>query len=168
MGLILWVAFCFWRYMVFLAIDTMEGLMPAALAITRDGWAAEDLRALARSSRDAEWTARLLAIALVLDGEGREAAGRAVGVDRQTVRDWVVRYNAAGPDGLRNRPRPGRAGWLCLTGRVGTGARGLLCRTISFCCLCRRTVLSRSRWRRSSSSCGATVGRTVCSTAWAP
>lgn len=109
MGLILWVAFCFWRYMVFLAIDTMEGLMPAALAITRDGWAAEDLRALARSSRDAEWTARLLAIALVLDGEGREAAGRAVGVDRQTVRDWVVRYNAAGPDGLRNRPRPGRA-----------------------------------------------------------
>ena len=50
--------------------------MPAALAIARDGWAAEDLRALARSSRDAEWTARLLAIALVLDGEGREAAGR--------------------------------------------------------------------------------------------
>ena len=83
--------------------------MPAALAITCDGWAAEDLRALARSSRDAEWTARLPAIALVLDGAGREAAGRAVGVDRQAVRDWVVRRNAEGPDGLRNRPRPGRA-----------------------------------------------------------
>ena len=95
--------------MVFLVIGTMEGVMPAALAITCDGWAAEDLRAPARSSRDAEWTARLLAIALALDGEGREAASRAVGVDRQTVRDRVVRCNAAGPDGLRNRPRPGRA-----------------------------------------------------------
>lgn len=51
---------------------------------------------------------RLLAIALVLEGHPREAAAQLNGMDRQTLRDWVHRYNAEGIDGLRDRPSPGR------------------------------------------------------------
>jgi transposase len=50
----------------------------------------------------------MLALALVLEGGSREEAARAAGMDRQTLRDWVHRYNAEGLAGLRDRPRPGR------------------------------------------------------------
>jgi transposase len=49
----------------------------------------------------------MLALALVLEGSSREAAARAAGMDRQTLRDWAHRYNAEGLDGLRDRRRPG-------------------------------------------------------------
>jgi transposase len=48
----------------------------------------------------------------VLDGMSREVAARAAGMDRQTLRDWVHRFNAAGVAGLRDQPRPGRPVWL--------------------------------------------------------
>src|ERR687885_909874 len=67
-----------------------------------------ELRALARRERDGRVGARLLALANALDGLSREAAARAAGMDRQTLRDWVHRYNAEGIAGLRDRPRPGR------------------------------------------------------------
>src|SRR4051794_11715729 len=67
-----------------------------------------ELRALARRERDGRVSARLLALASALDGMGREEAARAAGMDRQTLRDWVHRYNAEGVEGLRDRPRPGR------------------------------------------------------------
>jgi transposase len=67
-----------------------------------------ELRALARRERDGRVSARLLALAGALDGMSRDAAARAAGMDRQTLRDWVHRYNAAGVEGLRDRPRPGR------------------------------------------------------------
>src|ERR687897_3753611 len=67
-----------------------------------------ELRALARRERDGRVSARLLALANALDGMSREAAARAAGMDRQTLRDWVHRYNAEGIEGLRDRPRPGR------------------------------------------------------------
>jgi len=67
-----------------------------------------ELRALARRERDGRAGARLLALANALDGMGRDAAARAAGMDRQTLRDWVRRYDAAGVEGLRDRPRPGR------------------------------------------------------------
>src|SRR3954464_576469 len=67
-----------------------------------------ELRALARRERDGRVSARLLALANALDGMGREDAARAAGMDRQTLRDWVHRYNAEGVEGLRDRPRPGR------------------------------------------------------------
>jgi transposase len=67
-----------------------------------------ELRALARRERDGRAGARLLALANALDGMGRDAAARAAGMDRQTLRDWVHRYDAAGVEGLRDRPRPGR------------------------------------------------------------
>lgn len=50
---------------------------------------------------------RLLALALVLEGHTHTAAARAAGMDRQTLRDWVIRYNEAGVDGLCDRPRSG-------------------------------------------------------------
>ena len=67
-----------------------------------------ELRALARRERDGRVSARLLALANALDGMSRDQAARAAGMDRQTLRDWVHRYNAEGVAGLRDRPRPGR------------------------------------------------------------
>jgi transposase len=67
-----------------------------------------ELRALARRERDGRVSARLLALANALDGMSRDQAARAAGMDRQSLRDWVHRYNAEGVGGLRDRPRPGR------------------------------------------------------------
>ena len=58
---------------------------------------------------DANAARRLLSIALVLEGTSRTDAARAAGMDRQTLRDWVHRYNAGGPEALSNRRAPGRA-----------------------------------------------------------
>jgi transposase len=49
----------------------------------------------------------LLAIAAVLDGASREEAATIGGMDRQTLRDWLIRFNEQGPDGLINIPSPG-------------------------------------------------------------
>ena len=79
-----------------------------ALAITRTDLSAEELRGAARQTKDTYQARRLLALAMVLDGASRTAAAEAAGMDRQTLRDWVHRYNAEGVEGLRDRPRPGR------------------------------------------------------------
>ena len=79
----------------------------AALTIRTD-IEVEALRRFAREEADGRVAARLLAIANALSGMSREAAARAAGMDRQTLRDWVVRYNAAGIAGLSDRPRSGR------------------------------------------------------------
>ena len=79
-----------------------------ALAITRLELSAENLRGAARRTKDADQACRLLALALVLEGASRTAAARACGMDRQTLRDWVIRYNEEGVEGLRDRPRSGR------------------------------------------------------------
>jgi transposase len=65
----------------------------------RDDYTADQLRRLARQARDAAQARRLLAIAAVLDGASRAAAATAGGMDRQTLRDWVIRFNEHGPDG---------------------------------------------------------------------
>ena len=83
-----------------------------ALAITRTEFSAEELRRLARRSKDTYQSRRLLALGLVLDGASRTEAARAAGMDRQTLRDWVIRYNEEGIDGLCDRPRSGRPGRL--------------------------------------------------------
>jgi transposase len=81
------------------------------VAITRTDRSATDLRAAAARTPDAKVARRMLAIALVLEGWSREAAAEACAMDRQTLRDWVHRYNESGPDGLsdllrRNGPPP--------------------------------------------------------------
>jgi transposase len=81
--------------------------MPAALPI-RDDLGPHELRALARRERDGRVCARLHALAHALDGRSRAEAARRAGMGRQTLSDWVRRYNAQGVDGLRDRPRPGR------------------------------------------------------------
>ena len=77
------------------------------VAITREELGAAELRREAGRCRDARAARRMLALALVLEGGSREAAARAAGMDRQTLRDWVHRYNAEGLAGLRDRRRPG-------------------------------------------------------------
>lgn len=81
--------------------------MTAAVKITRMDATAAELRGLAARSQDAAQSRRLLAVAMVLDGSSREDAARQVGMDRQTLRDWVHRYNEAGADGLISRSAPG-------------------------------------------------------------
>src|SRR5512144_2463357 len=66
----------------------------------RSDWDAVRVREAARSAGDAGQVRRLLAIAAVYDGMSRAAAATLGGMDRQTLRDWVHRFNAAGPDGL--------------------------------------------------------------------
>src|SRR6201993_885878 len=80
----------------------------SALAI-RDDISSEELRRRARRERDGRVSARLIAIANALEGVDRASAARLAGMDRQTLRDWVHRYNEAGIAGLRNRPAPGRS-----------------------------------------------------------
>src|SRR3954462_14778852 len=78
------------------------------IAITRHEPGAGELRREAARCRDARAARRMLALALVLEGASREEAARAAGMDRQTLRDWVHRYNAEGLAGLSDRPRSGR------------------------------------------------------------
>ncbi|HEY5793702.1 MAG TPA: IS630 family transposase [Bosea sp. (in: a-proteobacteria)] len=81
--------------------------MAAALEL-RDDFTGDDLRRLARSSRDAKQVRRLLALSAVRDGGSRTEAARIGGVGLQIVRDWVVRFNAEGPAGLVDRKAPGK------------------------------------------------------------
>jgi transposase len=78
-----------------------------AIEITRREMSAGELRDAAARSRDANATRRMLALALVLEGHSRGDAAQMCGMDRQTLRDWVHRFNAEGIAGLSNRPAPG-------------------------------------------------------------
>ena len=64
---------------------------------------ATHLRAAARQSKDAGQARRLLALAAVYDGSTRTEAAKIGGVTLQIVRDWVLKFNARGPEGLINR-----------------------------------------------------------------
>ena len=86
--------------------------MGKPIEITRGELSANELRALASCTRDGAVVRRLLAIALILDGHPRAEAARLNGMDRQTLRDWVHRYNDEGVAGLRSRVSPGRPGAL--------------------------------------------------------
>ena len=85
--------------------------MGAAVPI-RDEIPAEELRRWARQESDGRVACRLLGLANVVDGMSREGAARQAGMDRQTLRDWVIRFNAEGVEGLRERPGSGRPPWL--------------------------------------------------------
>ena len=76
--------------------------------ITRLEHDAAALRSAAAGSTDAKVTRRLLAIALVLEGRKRTEAAQTCGMDRQTLRDWVIRYNEQGIAGLSDQPSGGR------------------------------------------------------------
>src|SRR5208337_2176758 len=89
----------FWR--------TME--VPVALRMDFTGL---QLRALAKQSKDAALARRLLALAEIFDGGSRSDAARIGGVGLQTIRDWVLRFNAKGPEGLKDGKAPGQPSLL--------------------------------------------------------
>ena len=78
-----------------------------AVEIRRRDLTPAQLRAAAGKAKDGRAARRMLAIALVLEGMDRKTAAESCGMDRQTLRDWVHRYNAEGLGGLTNRPSPG-------------------------------------------------------------
>jgi transposase len=93
---------------------SMHGSPPMGqpLEITRTELSAPALRALAGKADQGAMVRRLLAIALVLEGRCRAEAASVNGMTRQTLRDWVHRYNADGVAGLRSRTGPGRPPFL--------------------------------------------------------
>ena len=89
--------------------------MPVPL---RDDFDAAALRGLARKSKDGPQARRLLALAAIYEGASRTQAARIGGVTLQIVRDWVVKFNAHGPEGLIDRKPPGRPAKLTDTHRA--------------------------------------------------
>ena len=75
--------------------------MPSARTLRTD-YSAADLRHLAKRTKDNNQGRRFLSLAAVLDGMNRTDAARIGGMDRQTLRDWVHRFNQKGPEGLRD------------------------------------------------------------------
>jgi len=75
--------------------------MPAAVRLRTD-FSAIELRRLAATTKNANQSRRLLSLAAILDGMSRTEAARIGGMDRQTLRDWVHRFNERGPEGLKD------------------------------------------------------------------
>jgi len=80
--------------------------MPASISLSAD-YSAADLRKLATQSSNANQSRRLLSLAAIHDGMDRATAAKIGGMDRQSLRDWVHRFNKEGPDGLIDRKSPG-------------------------------------------------------------
>src|SRR5580693_1823309 len=74
----------------------------------RPDYDATRLRRIARESEDADQVRRLLALAVIYEGGSRSEAAEVGGVTLQVVRDWVLRFNAHGPEGLIDRKAPGQ------------------------------------------------------------
>jgi transposase len=79
-----------------------------ALEIMGDGHSIEALRQEACRCTDARQSRRLLGLAMALEGASRQASAKAAGMTRQTLRDWVIRYNELGVEGLKNKVSTGR------------------------------------------------------------
>src|SRR5260221_3952353 len=73
----------------------------------RTDYTAGEVRRFAQRAKDAAQARRLLAIAAVLDGASREEAATIGGMERQTLRDWLIRVNEHGADGLIRMPSQG-------------------------------------------------------------
>jgi len=86
--------------------------MGAPVTITRGEFTAAELRVASSKCTDGAQVRRILALALVLEGRPRREAAALNGMDRQTLSDWVHRYNAEGIGGLKSRKSPGREPFL--------------------------------------------------------
>jgi transposase len=93
--------------------------MPVPL---RTDFDAAALRAIARQTKDGPQARRLLALAAIYEGATRTEAARIGGVTVQIIRDWVVKFNAHGPEGLVNRKPPGQPSKLTNTHRAALQA----------------------------------------------
>jgi transposase len=83
--------------------------MGHAITITNVDYSAADLRRLMSKQKDGAVVRRLMALALILEGKSRTEAAEQSGMERQTLRDWVHRYNTEGVAGLTSRVGPGPA-----------------------------------------------------------
>lgn len=92
--------------------------MPIAL---RRDYDAVELRSIARKTKDAAQARRLLSLAAIYDGATRTEAARIGNVTLQIIRDWVLKFNADGPDGLVNRKAPGQPSRLNAEQRTAIG-----------------------------------------------
>jgi transposase len=79
-----------------------------AVRVTRGDLTAAELRAASAQCADGAQVRRILALALVIEGRSRSEAATLNGMDRQTLSEWVHRFNAAGIEGLKSRKGPGR------------------------------------------------------------
>src|SRR5262245_22215565 len=87
--------------------DELRGFAMGHAIPVRTDYTAGEVRRFAQRAKDAAQARRLLAIAAVLEGASREEAAKIGGMDRQALRDWVIRFNEQGADGLINIPSPG-------------------------------------------------------------
>src|SRR5215218_9792624 len=87
--------------------------MPTAVQMRSD-FSARELRRLAATTKNANRSRRLLSLAAILDGMSRTEAARIGGMDRQTLRDWVHRFNEHGPDGLNESSVKNSRGSDCM------------------------------------------------------
>ncbi len=94
--------------------------MPVPL---RSDFDADALRGISRKTKDGPQARRLLALAAIYEGASRTEAARIGGVTGQIVRDWVVKFNAHGPDGLIDRKPPGQPSKLTDAHRAALVAR---------------------------------------------
>ena len=123
--------------------------MGVALEI-EGGLTADDLRWAVRREKDGRAAARMYAIAHALDGQSRAEAARLAGMERQALRDAVLRYNAEGLSGLRDRAR-GRPPRLLTSKEEAELAAVVLCGpdpTQDGCCAWTRADLCRWLERR--------------------
>jgi len=93
--------------------------MPIAL---RSDYAAPELRSAAKQTKDAAQARRLLALSAIYEGASRTEAAKIGGVGLQIVRDWVMKFNAHGPDGLVDRKPPGQPARLNAEHRAALAA----------------------------------------------
>ena len=115
--------------------------MGKPIAITRLDLSATELRERAAKMHDGAVVRRLLGIASVLEGASRQAAATAAGMDRQTLCDWIHRYNENGVAGLSSRTSPGRSG-----GAVHSGCSILAWGTSSSNSTTSRRALGERSW----------------------
>src|SRR5215212_971840 len=133
--------------------------MPVPL---RTDFNAAALRAIARQTKDGPQARRLLALAAIYEGATRTEAARIGGVTVQIVRDWVVKVNAHGPEGLVNRKPPGQPSKLTDEARPSAGSfcvRGWCSLALSLVARrLRHGVPSRRNWRKVASTRTVSVG----------
>src|ERR1700733_4795301 len=89
--------------------DRWDEFMAVAVLVANTDYTAADLRRLMSKERDGQVVRRLSALALILEGHSRTVAAEQSGMDRQTLRDWVHRYNAGGVAALVSGKSTGRA-----------------------------------------------------------
>src|SRR5436190_556161 len=87
--------------------ELVRFVMSAPIPLRRD-FDASQLRSLARRTNDGPQARRLLALAAIYDGATRTEAAKIGGIGLQIIRDWVLRFNARGPDALLNGKSPGQ------------------------------------------------------------